>query len=194
MTLFFSADHHFYHKNVITYCKRPFTDVDHMNEMMVKYWNETVGPDDTVYYLGDFSLAHRAVTVLLPRLNGEIHLKAAGNHDHVHPIHAKGKEDRLQRMRKIYYAAGFKSIRLQDEMDILGKHVILHHMPYSGDSGEQERHRSWRPIDNGFPLLHGHVHEHWKVNGRQINVGVDVWNFRPVPLCEVEKLIGAMDV
>lgn len=28
--------------------------------------------------------------------------------------------------------------------------------------------------------LHGHVHEKWRVLGRQVNVGVDVWDYRPV--------------
>ena len=36
-----------------------------------------------------------------------------------------------------------------------------------------------RPDDDGGWLLHGHVHEKWRQNGRQINVGVDAWNFAP---------------
>ena len=30
-------------------------------------------------------------------------------------------------------------------------------------------------------LLHGHVHERWRQQGRMVNVGVDVWDLAPVP-------------
>jgi calcineurin-like phosphoesterase family protein len=29
-------------------------------------------------------------------------------------------------------------------------------------------------------LVHGHVHGSWQVSGRQVNVGVDVWDWRPI--------------
>jgi calcineurin-like phosphoesterase family protein len=50
-----------------------------------------------------------------------------------------------------------------------------------------------RPVDNGLPLIHGHVHNSWKVNGRQINVGVDVWDFTPVSEADLSLLVMAMD-
>lgn len=40
-------------------------------------------------------------------------------------------------------------------------------------------------------LLHGHVHDQWQVNGRQINVGVDVWDYRPVEVGRLAELIAA---
>ena len=46
----------------------------------------------------------------------------------------------------------------------------------------------YRPQDDGGWLLHGHIHEKWRQNGRQINVGVDAWNFAPVSddtICEM---------
>lgn len=54
------------------------------------------------------------------------------------------------------------------------------HLPYQGDSHDDRRFVGQRPADAGLVLLHGHVHERWKVNGRQVNVGVDVWDYRPV--------------
>ena len=78
--IFFTSDHHFYHTNIIKYCNRPFQSVEEMNEEMVKRWNSVVNPGDTVYYLGDFSLAKRPVEVFVPRLNGEKHF-IMGNHD-----------------------------------------------------------------------------------------------------------------
>jgi len=47
-----------------------------------------------------------------------------------------------------------------------------------------------RILDDGESiLLCGHVHDKWKVKGRQINVGVDVWNYAPVSHEKILKLI-----
>lgn len=186
---FFSSDHHFYHANIINYSARPFATVEEMNEKLVENWNKVVKPGDTMYYLGDFSLAHRAVTVFVPRLNGDIHL-IAGNHDHVHPVHYK-KDDKGERMRKVYYEAGIKSIKLEDKMHI-GKHSVkLHHMPYTDDHTESERYTKWRPTNEGGWLLCGHIHEKWKLKDKQLNVGVDVWDYTPVAIEQIEEILNA---
>lgn len=36
---FFTSDTHFGHANIINLCKRPFRDVNHMNDMLVENWN-----------------------------------------------------------------------------------------------------------------------------------------------------------
>lgn len=53
---FLTSDHHFYRKNIIKYCERPFLCIEEMNEFMVGAWNSVVVPYDTVYHLGDFGL------------------------------------------------------------------------------------------------------------------------------------------
>lgn len=186
--IWFTSDQHFWHRNVIEYCKRPFSSVEEMNEMMIQWYNELVKPDDLVFMLGDFSLAHRAVTTICPRLMGHKYL-IAGNHDHCHPIHAKGKEEKLQRMRKLYYEAGFEHITLRHLVEIGTEVVVMEHMPYRNADSTDQRHQSWRPEDRGDWLLHGHVHEKWKQNGKMINVGVDPWDFRPVHIDQIAELI-----
>lgn len=42
MRIFFSADCHFDHTNIIKYCSRPFKTIDNMNTEIVKRWNKTV--------------------------------------------------------------------------------------------------------------------------------------------------------
>lgn len=54
-----------------------------------------------------------------------------------------------------------------------------------------DRYREERPADEGRWLLHGHVHERWRQRGRQINVGVDVWDYAPVSLEAIEGVIRA---
>jgi len=46
MKIFITADHHFHHKNIIEYCKRPFKTVEEMDNVMTEKWNRKVGKDD----------------------------------------------------------------------------------------------------------------------------------------------------
>lgn len=197
-----TSDHHFFHKNVILYCLRPFASEEEMaakaisdesvikmNEEMISRWNSVVKPEDTVKYLGDFSLSLKALSIL-KRLNGNIEL-VAGNHDHCHPAHSKSPA-KEQAMRKVYYEAGFTSIKLEDTLQIANRTVKLHHMPYIPEvipDGYDIRYQKWRPRDDGNWLLHGHVHERWKLQGRCLNVGVDVWDFYPVHIDQLGQII-----
>ncbi|MHB8287786.1 MAG: hypothetical protein ACYDEY_00835 [Acidimicrobiales bacterium] len=65
-------------------------------------------------------------------------------------------------------------------MTVGNREVLVCHFPYQGDGGATERHRRFRPVDEGMWLLQGHVHEKWRQQGRMVNVGVDVWDFTPV--------------
>lgn len=51
--IYFTADTHFGHANIVKMCQRPFPDVDAMNEAMIAAWNERVQGNDTVYIIGD---------------------------------------------------------------------------------------------------------------------------------------------
>ena len=60
MTIWLTADTHFFHHNVIRYCNRPYENVDQMNESLIETWNECIKPDDLVYHLGDFGFGNVA--------------------------------------------------------------------------------------------------------------------------------------
>jgi calcineurin-like phosphoesterase family protein len=175
MTIWLTSDQHYGHKNIIEYSGRPFRDVDHMTSELIERHNRLVGDADEVWHLGDFSLDARLVARILPTLRGKHHL-VVGNHDACHPMH-----HRHVRAEKKYLAAGFVDIAVSAELD----GFLLQHMPYSGDHADRERYTEWRPRDEGRWLLHGHVHESWKVRDRMINVGVDQWGYAPVTLDEV---------
>lgn len=57
--VYFIADLHFGHANIIEYCNRPFQSVEEMNEFMIQQWNKKVKKDDKVFVLGDFGLGSR---------------------------------------------------------------------------------------------------------------------------------------
>jgi calcineurin-like phosphoesterase family protein len=87
--VYFTADFHLFHHNVLKFDKRPFNDVHQMHQVIEQRWNETVNPDDIVIYLGDLSFARREdndyVNNMLKRLNGKIHF-IMGNHDKIDEI------------------------------------------------------------------------------------------------------------
>jgi len=160
MAIFFTSDTHFGHGGALGLYRRPFASVAAMNEGLVERWNETVGPDDVVWHLGDFAIRQRPTVVadLLARLNGRKHL-VAGNND-------------PQETREL---EGWGSVQSYIEMEVDRVSLVLCHYPF----------RSWRGMGKGWVNLHGHSHGKLKPQSRQFDVGVDVRGFRPVMLDEI---------
>ena len=177
MKVWFTSDTHFSHTRIIELCKRPFSSIEQMNEMMVANWNEVVSNEDHVYHLGDLCLGKFDESIkYAARLNGTKFL-IPGNHDRVSSCE---KMARRQRFLPMYQDAGFIIYPEITMMYLEGVELILSHYPFSGDSQEQDRFNDIRPIRQGIPLVHGHVHDKWRINADQFNVGVDVNDFRPV--------------
>jgi calcineurin-like phosphoesterase family protein len=69
MKRFLVADTHFGHVGVCNFLRddgtklRPWTNYEQMDADMVKLWNDTVGPKDTVYHLGDVVIKDRKSVV-----------------------------------------------------------------------------------------------------------------------------------
>lgn len=157
MAIFFTSDTHFGHGGALGLYRRPFPSTVAMNEAIVERWNETVGPTDEVWHLGDFAIRQRGPVVeeLLARLHGRKHL-LTGNNDPATTIEA----------------SGWQSVQPYAEISIDGSALVLCHYPF----------RSWHGMDKGWVNLHGHSHGRMKPQPRQFDVGVDVWDFRPVTL------------
>ena len=157
---YFTSDTHFFHRNVIEYCSRPFRDVFEMNEALIERWNSVVGVDDEVVHVGDVFMGPSGKWKgVFERLNGRIVL-IRGNHDY---------------KRNVILNLGFAEIHKTLEMEIEGKRVLLRHIP------DYER-----AVEYDFHIC-GHVHEKWKVRGNIINVGVDVWDYYPRTWSELMK-------
>ena len=186
MTRFFTSDHHFGHENIIKYCDRPFSSADEMDEAMIDLWNDTVGVDDEVYYLGDFSLGGaKVVADILPRLNFGSIVLIVGNHD---KVWKKGEiKDSLV---QAYRDAGFNYIASYGEIAIDTCYMAMSHYPYAGDHGDKDRYPERRAVDKGMPLLCGHIHEKWKKRGRMVNVGVDAWCGKPVSEHQIATILS----
>lgn len=207
MTTWFTSDLHFGHENIIKFCDRPFPNVTMMNQELVWRWNALVEPEDTVFVLGDLALGSPFNESLLmaSMLVGKKFL-VPGNHDRMwsglkKPAKGKWYEDAgftiLDEQTVIFrdidmpVEAGVHPVKGKDD------YLLLCHFPYVGDSQEVDRHAGYRPKDEGLWLLHGHTH--WPktydsaVHQRQIHVGVDAWDYEPVPMEWINDIIIATE-
>jgi calcineurin-like phosphoesterase family protein len=164
-----------------------------MNEALVVNWNSVVKPEDVVYYLGDFSLAFRAIELYSHRLNGTKYL-VPGNHDLCHTYNKRSRtEGGIDKWIKKYEDHGWIVLPEQTSLNIPGvANVQMCHHPFSGDYPSEDgydKYAKWRPKDDGRWLICGHVHEKFKVKDRMINVGIDSWGMKPVSIEDVSKII-----
>lgn len=188
MARFWTADLHLGHANIIRYSHRPFADVAAMDEGLIERWNAVVGDDDEVWVLGDVAMG--TIAESLPevgRLRGRKVL-VPGNHDRCWYGHGSYGDQWIERYREVGFDEILQGV-VTTRLD--GTEVLACHFPYEGDSHDADRYTEHRPVDDGRWLLHGHVHERWRVHGHQVNVGVDVWDWRPVPEAALAAIINA---
>ncbi len=168
MKLFWTADRHFNHANIIKYCKRPFDCVKKMNRTIIKGHNDRVKDEDTVFDLGDFCFRNSPGGKAgegLPQKAEFFQKQLKGN-----IIHVKGNHDRNN------------SLKTCIERIIIrygGYRICMVHNPIHADPNYELN-------------FVGHIHEKWKFKklgdkSFMVNVGVDVWNFRPVGFEEIMK-------
>lgn len=163
MSDFFSADPHFWHKNIIAYEKRPFDHLDHMHETIVNNHNSVVTKKDNLFLLGDVTFGSLEQTKeVISRMNGKIIL-IKGNHDY-------------GRSNKWFLDVGFSQVI--DWPILYNDFFILSHAPVY--VSEQ------MPYVN----IHGHLHKTDWTSKRFLNVGVDNWDFTPVSFDQVKKYFG----
>lgn len=182
MTVWFWADPHIGHANIVRLCDRPYGDVEEMNEALLENYNSVVKPTDSAYWLGDIALGKIAETLPLVGLFNGYKLLVPGNHDRIFSGEKQKSIDRFLPE----YSKVFQQILPEVTTFTAGKRtILLSHFPYQGDHTENDRHVDKRPVNRGLPLVHGHIHGLRKTEGRMLNCGVDVWDYRPVSLDEI---------
>lgn len=81
--IYYIADMHFGHENVIRFDNRPFADTEEMDKCMISYWNSRVTNNDTVYILGDIFWGNEKLSIkIINQLKGH-KILIKGNHDRV---------------------------------------------------------------------------------------------------------------
>lgn len=171
--LFFTSDHHFGHANIIRYDKRPFKDVEEMDEHLILKWNSVVKPGDTVYHIGDifwYKDVSKAKWVR-SRLNGNIRL-VRGNHDAT----ADQMKDSFDWIKDYY------EVKVSDPEYTTGdgvrQLVLLHYAM-----------RVWRGSHRGAWHLYGHSHHSLPdlKESRSFDVGVNGWDYKPLSYEEIKN-------
>lgn len=80
MNIYFTADWHNLHYNILRYCGRPFKNEKEQEQCLLDNHNSIVKPKDTVYYLGDIAMTKEGAISALSNMNG-IKTFILGNHD-----------------------------------------------------------------------------------------------------------------
>jgi calcineurin-like phosphoesterase family protein len=191
MRVWFTADLHLGHGNIIRYCQRPHLSpqeqkllqeqgsrgkwrvsaetVRRHDDALLAAINDVVEPDDLLWILGDFCWGG---LVEATAYRARIHCRNLhfvwGNHDHhaIRPIFAHAIE--------------------QGMIEVEGQSIWLNHYPM----------RSWNRSFHGAWHLYGHVHGRlaredaaadWTLTR---DVGVDACNYRPLSFDDLSDYMG----
>jgi len=160
--IWFTADLHFGHVGIMYSTNRPWRNVNKMNRCLIQNWNSVVDKDDTVYILGDFTWEKQNANQLsdyIRKLNGH-KILILGNHDHFKAFD--------------YEECGFEHVHTYYFLEEQRIHLV--HDPAKSIVLPNDK---W---------LCGHVHTLFRRLNNVINVGVDVWDFKPVSLEAVLEL------
>lgn len=166
--IFFIADTHFGHANILELCDRPFQTIEEMNETMIANWNGRVGGNDTVYVVGDMFFGCSYAEKILRRLKGKKRL-IIGNHD-------GSWMDSVELGR--YFVSVDHFLEISD-----GKRgLTLCHYPLL----------TWKHEKKSY-MIHGHIHADTTDDffpllckrPNVLNAGVDINGFMPVTFDEL---------
>lgn len=140
MNTWITSDLHFFHKNIIQYCGRPFTDEYHMNDMITKVWNDTVSAGDRVILVGDMTAGlfdrKEELRMLITQLKGQKTL-VVGNHDHL--------------SKKWYLEAGFSCV----VKSMFENNILFVHKPATDLNLREVKLKAQLKPEI---IVHGHIH------------------------------------
>ena len=191
MNRWYTSDLHFGHSRLRDKEYRLFDSMDEMHAALIDGWNSVVQDNDEVWVLGDFAVPATAENIAMgAHLRGR-KILVPGNHDHCFIDHESRPWKRIGYQVLYTRLAEFAEIIDNPAPHrIAGEDVTICHFPYTADHKGYTRYPEYRPEDVGGWLVHGHLHEMWLQHDKQINVGVDAWEFAPVHYDQLAELIS----
>ena len=208
--IWFTADTHFGHSNILGGNQRPFGSIEQMNARLIAAINERVSCRDTLYVLGDFSYRTTVAEALRlrERINCEHVRLIRGNHDKdwglleppardvVRNGRGGAKRGSGSAMRPAPAAsadAPFEAVLDYLELkpgECHGTRMVLSHYPML----------SWNGKRRGSIQLHGHIHADRAYNERnrqrgilRYDVGMDANGYAPVSRDEILEFFRGID-
>ena len=212
--IYFASDTHYHHKNICKgvsswknteYC-RDFSTLEEMDRALIDGINRTVGADDVLFHLGDFSFGDiKYYKQFRSQIICQNIYLIYGNHDGWIIRNDGG----LQGL--------FKECSFYREVTFNGQKIIMSHYGF----------RVWNKSHEGSWMLHGHshgslqpsvsghmithlldqkrygdlrmlaegTHPKYHANGKTMDVGVDThWDFRPYSFEELQEIMAERKV
>lgn len=182
MTAYFTGDLHLGHTGVLEFAGRPWGTIEEHDAAIVENVNETVGRNDKLYILGDFTFRfmNDDVRPYLDAIKCKNRWLILGNHDKAGLLRAPGS---------------FVAVTPYLELRVNGRLCCLSHYPMM----------DWNlaPIHNGVDvaasayMLHGHIHSKGRAYNEECagqgiwryDVGVDANDYKPVSFDEIDAFI-----
>jgi calcineurin-like phosphoesterase family protein len=163
--IWFTADYHLSHKNIMKYCNRPFSDVSDMNDTIIGNLESKVREGDTLYFLGDLTFDAQLARSFFERFTDIIIHFVVGNHDRT-PVVKLASEI-------------CKSVSQLKDIRVGGQSITLCH--YAMRVWNKSHFNSWQ--------LYGHSHGRLDPLGKQYDVGIDNNNFSPISYKELFRIM-----
>ena len=175
-TKFYTADWHLASPNYRVY-DRPYNSVIEMNDSLIANCNAVASKDDIVMHLGDFACFGNDGGFPGLKINPSTFIEKIN----ATFVNVEGNHDLNNKVKSIGFFA-------QTNLGKAFYDVSIGHYP----SYHEKMKKYMQP---GWIHLCGHVHRLWKFfldkdrRVLNINVGVDVWNYKPVSEDELIQFI-----
>ena len=170
--IYYTADLHLRHKNILHMCHRPFETLEEMHQVIQQNWNSVVSDSDDVYMIGDVCFGFNSeIAEYIRHLHGKKHL-IVGNHDR--------KYLENQKFRDLFDSID-NYLLIEDE----GRKAVLFHYPIL----------EWDGYFKGWYHIYGHIHNNNANFANQLltreefrnafNAGIDLHDFTPQSLSQL---------
>ena len=176
--IFYTADIHLGHKNIIRLDERPFSHIEEMNEVLIDNINNRVGTRDILKIVGDvsFTIGPEEIRKHLLRIKCKNIILIEGNHDDV-----------IIKNFHSHFLGIFKEVHEMERVKKDKNWITSCHFPMI----------SWMGKNNGGINVYGHVHtkdenllDPTKKRWNAYNAGMPVCNYFPVTMEELQKEHG----
>ena len=165
--IWFTADFHLSHKNIIKYSNRPFKNVEEMDNSIMRNLKELIKSEDVLYFLGDLTFKKEKALEFFDVLEGiEIHY-IIGNHDSKEVIKVARE-----------FCASVSSLT---GIYVYDQPITLCH--YAMRVWNKSHFNAWQ--------LYGHSHGTLEPVGKQYDIGVDTNDFKPISYDYLLELMNA---
>lgn len=180
--LYFTADMHLGSDWKVASLGRPFTCAEEHDEVLLNNINETCSESDTLLVVGDYinyskryKSGYKKVFSDVSRIKCDVKLILGNNEKRLIKHEFRNKYKPLE---DLALSSGFKSVSTSAYVTLRGKKFYVVHEPVD--------------IDRSVFNLFGHLHKDALITPYGINVGTDLWGFRPINEEQIFELIKRM--